>query len=112
VSGGGPLKSEPPGLRPRSEFSGRENAYLSGLLHEMGRAEVSRKIDEIIDFILLSELIERPLACCQMSQRPESFVNIGISIIHLLSTMLEWISELFSCSIQLSSCPRMTRKLY
>jgi ABC-type polysaccharide/polyol phosphate transport system ATPase subunit len=49
------------GLGFNTEFSGRENAYLSGLLYGMDRAEVGRKIDEIIDFSGLGEFIERPV---------------------------------------------------
>lgn len=49
------------GLGFNPEFSGRENTYLSGLLYGMDRAEVSRKIDEIIDFSGLGEFIERPV---------------------------------------------------
>jgi lipopolysaccharide transport system ATP-binding protein len=49
------------GLGFNTEFSGRENVYLSGLLYGMDRAEVSRKIDEIIDFSGLGEFIERPV---------------------------------------------------
>ena len=49
------------GLGFNAEFSGRENAYLSGLLYGMDRAEVSRKIDDIIEFSGLGEFIERPV---------------------------------------------------
>ncbi len=49
------------GLGFNTEYSGRENIYLSGLLYGMDQAEVDRKIDGIIEFSGLGEFIERPV---------------------------------------------------
>jgi ABC-type polysaccharide/polyol phosphate transport system ATPase subunit/SAM-dependent methyltransferase len=47
------------GLGFNPEYSGRENIYLSGLLYGMDRAEVDRKIDDIVLFSGLGEFIDR-----------------------------------------------------
>lgn len=49
------------GLGFNPEYSGRENIYLSGLLYGMGKAEVDRKLDSIVEFSGLGDFIERPV---------------------------------------------------
>jgi ABC-type polysaccharide/polyol phosphate transport system ATPase subunit len=43
------------------DLSGRDNIYLSGALSGMGRAEMSRKYDAIVDFAELADFIETPV---------------------------------------------------
>ena len=43
------------------ELSGRENVFLSGALIGMGRAEMKRKFDAIVDFSELEEFIDMPV---------------------------------------------------
>jgi lipopolysaccharide transport system ATP-binding protein len=43
------------------ELTGRENVYLSGAILGMGRAEIARKFDEIVDFAEVERFIETPV---------------------------------------------------
>jgi lipopolysaccharide transport system ATP-binding protein len=43
------------------ELSGRENVFLSGALVGMGRAEMNRKFDSIVDFSELERFIDEPV---------------------------------------------------
>jgi homopolymeric O-antigen transport system ATP-binding protein len=43
------------------ELSGRDNIYLSGALVGMGRAEMSRKYDSIVEFANLEKFIDMPV---------------------------------------------------
>jgi len=43
------------------ELTGRENIYLNGTILGMNRAEVSRKLEEIVDFSGISEFIDTPV---------------------------------------------------
>ena len=43
------------------EFSGRENVYLNGALHGLGRAEIDERLDAILDFSELGEFIDAPV---------------------------------------------------
>jgi homopolymeric O-antigen transport system ATP-binding protein len=44
-----------------SELTGRENIYLSGAILGMGRAEITRKFDEIVDFAEVAKFIDTPV---------------------------------------------------
>jgi lipopolysaccharide transport system ATP-binding protein len=43
------------------ELTGRENAYLSGAILGMGKAEITRKFDEIVAFAELEKFIDTPV---------------------------------------------------
>lgn len=43
------------------ELTGRENIYLNGALLGMGRSEVQRKLDQIIDFAEIEEFLDEPV---------------------------------------------------
>jgi lipopolysaccharide transport system ATP-binding protein len=43
------------------ELTGRENVQLNGAILGMGRAEVSRKFDEIVDFAEIGDFIDTPV---------------------------------------------------
>lgn len=42
------------------ELTGRENIYLNGAINGMRRAEVSRKLDEIVDFAGIEKFLDTP----------------------------------------------------
>jgi lipopolysaccharide transport system ATP-binding protein len=43
------------------ELTGRENIYMNAAMHGMRRAEIDRKMDEIIDFAEIEKFIETPV---------------------------------------------------
>ena len=43
------------------ELTGRENIYLNGALMGMTRAEISKKIDEIVDFSEIEQFVDTPV---------------------------------------------------
>jgi len=43
------------------ELTGRENIYLNGAILGMGRAEIQRKFDEIVDFAAVEKFIDTPV---------------------------------------------------
>lgn len=43
------------------ELSGRENVYLNGAILGMGRAEIKRKFDEIVDFSGVEKFLDTPV---------------------------------------------------
>jgi lipopolysaccharide transport system ATP-binding protein len=43
------------------ELTGRENIYMNAAMHGMRRAEINRKMDEIVDFAEIEKFIETPV---------------------------------------------------
>lgn len=58
------------------ELTGRENVYLSGSILGMRRAEISRKIESIIDFAGIRQFIDTPVKRYSSGM----FVRLGFSI--------------------------------
>jgi len=58
------------------EFSGRENAYLNGALHGLGRAEVEARLDDIVEFSELGSFIDAPVKTYSSGM----LVRLGFSI--------------------------------
>jgi homopolymeric O-antigen transport system ATP-binding protein len=58
------------------ELSGRENVYLSGSILGMRRAEITRKIESIIDFAGIRQFIDTPVKRYSSGM----FVRLGFSI--------------------------------
>ena len=44
-----------------TELTGRENIYLNGAINGMNRKEVSRKLDEIVDFAGVGQYVDTPV---------------------------------------------------
>ncbi len=44
-----------------SELTGRENIYLSGAILGMSKAEIDRKLDQIIDFAEIDKFVDTPV---------------------------------------------------
>lgn len=58
------------------ELSGRENVYLNGSILGLGRKELERKFDEIVDFAGISEFIDQPVK----NYSSGMYVRLGFAI--------------------------------
>ena len=97
-----------PGLRTR-RVSARRGSYraASDCTHSRVKSSTTPNTPKRRPFASASVLFRKVstscrLDYCQTNLRPGSFMNIGISTIHLPSRMQGWTSELLSCSIQIS----------
>jgi lipopolysaccharide transport system ATP-binding protein len=43
------------------ELTGRENIFLNGAILGMGRAEIKKKFDEIVDFAEIKKFLDTPV---------------------------------------------------
>lgn len=74
------------------ELTGRENIILNGVLLGMTRAEVSRKIDEIIEFSGLEDFIDQPLRTYSSGM----YARLGFSVVAHLDPEILLIDEILS----------------
>jgi ABC-type polysaccharide/polyol phosphate transport system ATPase subunit len=44
------------------DFTGRENVFLNGALHGLGRAEIEQRLDDILAFSELGDFVDAPVA--------------------------------------------------
>ncbi len=59
------------------DFTGRENAYLSGLLHGLSKQQIDRKLSSIESFAELGEFFDRPVK----SYSSGMYVRLGFAVI-------------------------------
>jgi lipopolysaccharide transport system ATP-binding protein len=59
-----------------NRFSGLENIYLNGTILGMGRAEIDRKLERIIDFSELGDFIDAPVSSYSSGMK----VRLGFSV--------------------------------
>jgi ABC-type polysaccharide/polyol phosphate transport system ATPase subunit len=74
------------------EFSGRENIYLSGALHGLGREEIEQRLDDVIGFSELGEFIDAPVK----SYSSGMFLRLGFSILAHLDADVMLIDEILA----------------
>jgi lipopolysaccharide transport system ATP-binding protein len=74
------------------DLTGRENVYLQGSIMGMGRAEIARKFDEIVEFAGLADFIDTPV------KRYSSGMNarLGFSVAAHLETDVLIIDEVLA----------------
>jgi ABC-type polysaccharide/polyol phosphate transport system ATPase subunit len=74
------------------DLSGRENVYLQGSIMGMGRAEIARKFDEIVEFAGIPDFIDTPV------KRYSSGMNarLGFSVAAHLETDVLIIDEVLA----------------
>jgi lipopolysaccharide transport system ATP-binding protein len=58
------------------ELSGRENIYLNGSILGMGKKEIARKFDEIVDFSGVEQFIDQPVK----NYSSGMYVRLGFSV--------------------------------
>lgn len=74
------------------DLTGRENIMLNGVLLGMTRAEVLKKIDEIIEFSGLEDFIEQPLRTYSSGMQ----ARLGFSVVASLEPEILLIDEVLS----------------
>ena len=74
------------------ELTGRENAYLSGLIHGLGRRYIDERFDEIVAFAELEESIDLPVRTYSSGM----FMRLGFSVATHLAANVLLLDEVFA----------------
>lgn len=80
------------GVGFQGKLSGRENIYLSGMLLGFTKAQIEKKMDEIIEFSELGDFIERPVKTYSSGM----YSKLAFSITAILETEIMLIDEVLS----------------
>lgn len=74
------------------DFSGRENVYLNGALHGFTRAEIEGRVEAIVEFSELGELIDVPVKAYSAGM----FLRLGFAIVAHLDADVLLIDEILA----------------
>ena len=74
------------------DFSGRENVYLSGSIHGLGRRYVNERMDEIVAFAELERFIDLPVRAYSSGM----YMRLGFAIATHLSADVLLLDEVFA----------------
>ena len=74
------------------DFSGRENIYLNGALHGLGREEIEERVDRIVEFSELGEFIDVPVKAYSAGM----YLRLGFSIVAHLDADVLLIDEILA----------------
>jgi ABC-type polysaccharide/polyol phosphate transport system ATPase subunit len=74
------------------DFTGRENIYLNGAIHGLGRAEIEERLDRIIAFSELGDFVEVPVRTYSTGM----FVRLGFAIAAHLDAEILLIDEVLA----------------
>ena len=80
------------GVGFRTNLSGRENIYLSGLLMGFKKSEIDEKIDKIIEFSELGSFIDKPVKTYSSGM----YSKLAFSITAIMETDIMLIDEVLS----------------
>src|SRR5262249_52018743 len=74
------------------ELTGRENIFLAGSILGLGRREIARKMDDILEFAGIGESVDAPVKTYSTGQ----FVRLGFSIAAQLDQQIFLLDEVLA----------------
>ncbi len=74
------------------DFSGRENVFLNGSIHGLGRATIRERFDEIVAFAELEDAIDRPVRTYSSGM----YMRLGFAIAAFLDADVLLLDEVFA----------------